>query len=78
MIYVIPEQQKKDLILEAVEKYGDIYPCPKKHNGDDNTEGLYGGFTEFNGFAVLWFNDKEGSTHVVKGRIITLVGDIEE
>ena len=50
---------KNILFNKAKEKFGDIVLCPNCRDWDDS-------YTIASGQLVLWFNDKENSTHVVK------------
>lgn len=50
----------EEMITEAKEKHGQIYPVALK-------ESLSDCITYLHGVPVLWFNDTEGSTHVVFG-----------
>ena len=49
---------KKDILLRAIERYENIYPCS---NRDDFSES----FTEEDGRLFFWFNTEDQSTHLL-------------
>jgi hypothetical protein len=50
------------MIDEAIKRHGVIYPCCK-------CESLTDTVSEINGHYIFWYNDEQGSTHVIKRKI---------
>lgn len=52
--------EQKQLIKQARDKYGKIYPVARKKRLDQC-------FTTIDGKIYFWFNSKDHSTHIEKG-----------
>lgn len=50
---------KRLLVMKALRKYGIITPC-------SDAADFAGAFTQEMGLLLFWFNDRRGSTHIVK------------